>query len=162
MNYWLVAPGLIWFIKSPLNRSDQNNKTIPTNCRAAQWILVNDIPFSCVSIFSGSQAAIKSLSNFVNNSRFLGNIAVVLTFFLGASPVYHWCGFPGTSQFWETAGRANSPRLLQSFRNPLRLNWMCHMPRSSCPLRENSFGTPTFPGSMRSPAPPLDSPAPVG
>ena len=92
----------------------------------------------------------------------LGNVAVVLTFFLGASPVYHWCGFPGTSQFWETAGRANSPRLLQSFRNPLRLNWMCHMPRSSWPLRENSFGTPTYPGSMRSPAPPLDSPAPVG
>ena len=37
--------------------------------RVAQWVLVNNAPFTCVSIFSGSQAAIKSFSGFMNNFR---------------------------------------------------------------------------------------------
>ena len=37
--------------------------------RAAQWILVNNTSFTCVTVFSDSQAAIKSLSGFLNNSR---------------------------------------------------------------------------------------------
>ena len=37
--------------------------------RADQWVLVNYAPFTCISIFSDSLAAIKFLSGFVNNSR---------------------------------------------------------------------------------------------
>ena len=56
----------------------------------AQFILVNCVPFTRVSIFSGSQAAIRSLSGFVNNSRIV-RAAAVSTLFLGAS-VSHWSG----------------------------------------------------------------------
>ena len=55
------------------------------------------------------------------------------------------------------SGRFTSAPLGYSFRNPLRLNFMCHLPRSIWPLRGNSFGTPIYPGSMRSPVTPLDS-----
>ena len=37
--------------------------------RAAQWILVNCVPFNHVSVFSDSQAAIRSMSSFLNNAR---------------------------------------------------------------------------------------------
>ena len=36
--------------------------------RAAQWIRANGVPFTRISIFSNSQAAIRSLSNVANNS----------------------------------------------------------------------------------------------
>ena len=36
---------------------------------AARWILANGVPFIHISIFSDTQAAIKSLSNVANNSR---------------------------------------------------------------------------------------------
>ena len=49
--------------------------------RAAQWILVNDAPFTCVSIFSDSQPGIKPLSGFVNNSRFAREFRRCLDFF---------------------------------------------------------------------------------
>ena len=39
--------------------------------RAAQWILVTSTPFALVSIFSDSQATIRFLSGFVNNSKFV-------------------------------------------------------------------------------------------
>ena len=32
----------------------------------------------------------------------MGNIALVLTFYIGNSPVYHWCAFPGTTKFRGT------------------------------------------------------------
>ena len=60
-------------------------------------------------------------------------------------------GSPCTATFREITGRTNSPGLVHSFRNPLRLIWVCHLPRSR---------TPTYPGSMKSLAPPLDSPGP--
>ena len=41
---------------------------------AAQQIVVNDASFTCVSVFSYSQAAIKSLSGFVNNPRIVRDI----------------------------------------------------------------------------------------
>ena len=37
--------------------------------RAAQWILVNDAPLNRISTFSDSQAAIRSQSHVVNNTR---------------------------------------------------------------------------------------------
>ena len=37
--------------------------------QAAQWILAYDIPFTRISIFSDSLAAIKSLSNVANNFK---------------------------------------------------------------------------------------------
>ena len=37
--------------------------------RAAQWILEYGIPSTCMSIFSDSQALIKSLLNVANNSK---------------------------------------------------------------------------------------------
>ena len=37
--------------------------------RAAQWLLVNDAHFTCLSIFSESLGDIKSLSDFLINSR---------------------------------------------------------------------------------------------
>ena len=42
--------------------------------RAVQWILVNRSPFTCVSVVSDSQAAIRSLSGFVNTSRIVREI----------------------------------------------------------------------------------------
>ena len=62
--------------------------------------------------------------------------------------------------FRETVGRTNYTELVHSFRNPLQLNWVCHLPLWSCSLHGNSFGTPIFPGLMRSPAPLLDSTGP--
>ena len=99
--------------------------------QAAQWILVNDAPFTHVSVFSNSQAAIKSLSGFVGNSRIVSEYRRCLNLFLAASPVYQWCGSLGTATFRETVGQTNPQELVHSFRNPLRLNCVFNLPRPS-------------------------------
>ena len=78
-----------------------------------------------------------------------GNVAAVSTFFLGAF-VSHWSGGPG-DKLKDSSG------LVHSFRNRLRLNWVCQFPLWSWLMPGNSFRTPTYTGSMRSSDPPLDS-----
>ena len=71
----------------------------------------------------------------------LGNISADLTFLQSASPVPNWCASPGAVTYRETVGPTNSPGLAHSFWNPLRLNWVFQLPRSSWSWRENSFRT---------------------
>ena len=121
--------------------------------RSVQWILVNDDPFTCISIFSDSQPTFKSLSSFVNNSRIVKPLSWLYFWAL-----HQWITRMGPEALPDSGelqgGR--TPGLLYSFWNPLRLNWVCHLPRSSWPLCWNSFWTPTSPKLMRSVAPPLD------
>ena len=70
--------------------------------RAAQWILDNGAPFIRDSVFFGSQAAIRSLSGFVDNSRIVrecrrcldrlsGRFSVSLVWVFGHSNVLENC-----------------------------------------------------------------------
>ena len=52
----------------------------------------------------------------------LSHVPIILTYFLGALLVSHWCGSSGTVTFEETVGPTSSPELMCSFRNPLPLN----------------------------------------
>ena len=74
------------------------------------------------NFFSHKLAAIKSLSDFVNNSRIVRECRL----FLGPLS-----GRFSESPVWETVGPTSSPQLGHSFRNRLQLNWLCHSPRSN-------------------------------
>ena len=88
----------------------------------------NGVPFIRISIFSDSQAAIKSLSNVANNFRIVreyrrcfyllsGRLSVPLIWVHGP------CDIP------ETAEQTSKPRLAHFFWNPHQSTCECHFPR---------------------------------
>ena len=69
--------------------------------RAAQWLLINGASFILVSVFSDSQAAIRSLSGLVNNSRILGECRRCLDLLSGPFSVSLVWIFGHSSVLWN-------------------------------------------------------------
>ena len=78
----------------------------------------------------------------------------ISTLFLSDS-VSHSSGCSNIVTFQETEGLTSEPRLAHFFRNALQSTWECHLPRSNWPSQGDTLETPTYPVSMRIPAPPL-------
>ena len=107
--------------------------------RAEQWILAYAVPFSCISIFSNSQTTINSLSYVANNYKIVRKhcrcpYLVSCRFSVTLTWVPVQCNIPGNCNTDELArtGAGNGSNLAQT-------------------------ETLTYPISMRSPSPLLDS-----
>ena len=108
---------------------------------------------------SDGHAAIRPLSDFGNNSRIVRKYrhcrdhlsrsltSVSLVWVLGHSNILRDC------RAYELA-RAGA---LIPESSLIELGMVCHLPWSSWTLSRNSFGTPTYPGSISSPATLQDS-----
>ena len=95
---------------------------------------------TCATYLQGSYARFTLWPS--NPTSWIGMIGI-LDIYTNGSKLRNMVG--STATYRGTAGWTNSPVLLYSFRNPLRLNWVWQLHRSSWPLGGNTFGPPTYP-----------------
>ena len=116
-------------------------KKVISNHRAAQWILINSAPFNRIAIFSGRQTAVRSLSCVMIICRLIRKPHRCLNGLSGRFRV-SLVSVPRRSYIPGKYRAANTPpELVHLFRNPRQLIYAIYL---------GSFGTPTYPGTLRS------------